>query len=115
MATEWIGWFATGLFAASYAAKSPRVLRMIQALAACFWIAYGSALGAAPVVAANAIVAVAAIASARRGQPDGQPVERAEQSTSTIETLSIPARVGAFVPFAGIVNWQTEVTKKPAP
>lgn len=66
--TQWIGWLATAVFAASYVAKSSRVLRRVQALAACLWIGYGIALGAAPVVAANVIVAVMAVLSSLRGK-----------------------------------------------
>ncbi len=72
--TEWIGWVATVLFAASYWFKSPRGLRRVQALAACLWIAYGFAVGAAPVVVANVIVAVVAVASTARatGKAEGR-------------------------------------------
>ncbi len=38
-------------------------MRRIQAAAACLWVAYGVANGALPVVAANVIVAAAAIYS----------------------------------------------------
>jgi polyferredoxin len=62
--TEWIGWVATALFGFSYFAKSPKGLRLVQALAASLWIVYGLAIGAAPVVVANAIVAGMAVFSA---------------------------------------------------
>lgn len=105
--TEWIGWFATALFASSYAAKTSPVLRRVQALAACVWIVYGTALGATPVVAANAIVAVAALTSARRigAQPDGHRETRVP--APAVGALPAPARVGAFIPFAGVVNWRS--------
>lgn len=58
-----IGWIATGVFALSYLFKNPATLRRVQAGAALLWIAYGFAIGARPVIAANLIVAIAAIAS----------------------------------------------------
>ena len=58
-----IGWVATAIFSTSYFVKQPALLRRIQAGAACLWIVYGVAIGAAPVIVANAIVAVAALAS----------------------------------------------------
>ena len=61
-----IGWVATAVFAASYFFRRPATLRKIQAGAACLWIVYGLLLGALPVVAANVIVAVAALWSSRK-------------------------------------------------
>lgn len=61
---EWIGWVATALFAASYFFKQPNRLRYIQAFAALLWISYGIFLKAPPIIVANLIVAVIAIASA---------------------------------------------------
>jgi hypothetical protein len=61
---EAIGWIATALFSSSYLFRSPTLLRRVQAGAAVVWIAYGFAIGARPVIAANLIVAVAAIGSA---------------------------------------------------
>ena len=58
-----IGWVATAIFSASYFFRQPRSLRLIQAAAACVWMVYGFAIGAMPVVVANAIVAVAAVYS----------------------------------------------------
>lgn len=60
---EAIGWAATAIFSASYFFRRPAALRWVQAAAACLWIAYGLAAGAAPVVVANVIVAVAALYS----------------------------------------------------
>ena len=61
-----LGWIATAAFSASYFARRPAVLRRIQAAAACLWIAYGLAIHALPVVAANLIVAAAALYSTTR-------------------------------------------------
>jgi hypothetical protein len=58
-----IGWVATVVFAASYFFRGQAKLRGIQAAAACLWVIYGLKIGALPVVAANVIVAVAAIYS----------------------------------------------------
>ena len=60
-----IGWIATAVFAISYFSRQPAALRKIQAGAACLWIVYGLLLGALPVVAANVIVAIAALWSSR--------------------------------------------------
>ena len=58
-----IGWAATALFAASYFCKEPRRLRLVQALAASVWIAYGVLIQAWPVIVANVVVASLAVAS----------------------------------------------------
>ena len=60
---ETLGWI---VFTTSYFARNQASLRRIQAAAACLWIVYGLAISALPVVVANAIVAVAAIASSFR-------------------------------------------------
>lgn len=59
-----IGWIATAVFTASYFFRSGAALRRVQAIAALLWIAYGIAISARPVIAANLIVAAAAIGSA---------------------------------------------------
>lgn len=63
---EALGWTATGIFSSSYFFKQPAALRKIQAGAALLWVAYGLAIGSAPVVVANVIVGVAAVATAFR-------------------------------------------------
>jgi hypothetical protein len=66
-----IGWVATAIFSASYFFRRPELLRRFQAAAACLWIAYGLTIGALPVVAANIMVAGAALYSSflkRQGQ-----------------------------------------------
>lgn len=60
---NWIGWVATGVFAVSYFCRQPKMLRMVQAIAALMWVAYGFLIGAMPVVVANVIVALAAVYS----------------------------------------------------
>ena len=61
MKLDALGWTATAIFAASYLFRGQAALRRIQAAAACLWIGYGLAIHAMPVVAANAIVAAAAL------------------------------------------------------
>jgi hypothetical protein len=56
-----LGWTATAIFSSSYFFKQAAALRRIQAAAASLWVIYGMAIGSAPVVVANVIVAVAAI------------------------------------------------------
>jgi hypothetical protein len=63
---ESIGWVATATFACSYFFKEPGALRRIQALAALMWIIYGLLIHAAPVIAANFVVAVIAVYSSFR-------------------------------------------------
>ncbi len=64
MMLDTIGWLATGVFSASYLFRSGKALRRVQALAALLWIVYGIAIASKPVIAANAIVAIAAVGSA---------------------------------------------------
>jgi hypothetical protein len=64
--TAALGWIATAAFSASYFARRAAALRGIQAAAACLWIAYGLEIRAFPVVAANLIVAAAALYSITR-------------------------------------------------
>jgi hypothetical protein len=80
---EWIGWVATAIFAGSYFCKQPATLRRLQALAALMWIGYGLIIEAAPVVAANSVVAVLAIYSSRR-----QRIENAVKSTKREEPVN---------------------------
>jgi hypothetical protein len=63
---EAIGWVATAVFSSSYFFRRPGVLRSVQAGAAVLWIIYGAAIHAVPVVAANALVAAAALFSLAR-------------------------------------------------
>lgn len=60
---NWIGWVATGVFAISYFCRQPKMLRIVQAIAALMWVTYGFLIGAMPVVVANVIVALAAVYS----------------------------------------------------
>ncbi len=69
MTLDWIGWFATALFASSYFFKQPVTLRRVQGLAALAWAAYGAVIHALPVVVANVIVAGAAAWTSLRRRP----------------------------------------------
>lgn len=60
---EWVGWVATAVFASSYFFKQTSTLRQIQAGAALLWIGYGVIIHSLPVIVANLIVAVAALAT----------------------------------------------------
>ena len=66
MTVDIIGWIATAIFAGSYLCKDPMMLRRVQALAACLWVAYGAVIGAAPVLVANLLVAWFAVWSSFR-------------------------------------------------
>jgi len=61
-----VGWLATAVFVSSYLLKGQTMLRRVQAVGACLWILYGLLLHAAPVIAANIIVAAVAFYSSRR-------------------------------------------------
>ncbi|MBK8006671.1 MAG: YgjV family protein [Gemmatimonadetes bacterium] len=62
-----IGWAATALTIGSYFCRDAAVLRRVQAVAALVWIAYGLAIAAPPIIAANVLVAgVAAWSSVRK-------------------------------------------------
>lgn len=66
MGAEWLGWTATAVFTSSYLFRGPSALRRVQMFGALLWIVYGAVLGAAPVVAANALLLGAATAAAWR-------------------------------------------------
>jgi len=51
-----VGWVATAVFVASYFCARVHTLRRVQMLGAAIWVAYGIALHAMPVVAANGLV-----------------------------------------------------------
>jgi hypothetical protein len=61
-----VGWAATTIFASSYFVKGPRRLRLVQAMAALVWIAYGVLIGSLPVIVSNLIVTTLAVYSARK-------------------------------------------------
>jgi hypothetical protein len=69
----WVGWLATAVFAISYFVPKISTLTKIQAAAACLWIIYGMKIGAAPVIAANLIVAAAALYSSYRNRESNTP------------------------------------------
>jgi len=55
-----LGWMATALVVVSYLTRHPAMLRRIQGVSACLWLAYGVAIHSGPVIVANIIVAAAA-------------------------------------------------------
>jgi hypothetical protein len=64
-----VGWIATLVFVGSYFCTRPVTLRAVQMVGAVIWVAYGVAIDALPVVAANVLVFSAAawtVLSARR-------------------------------------------------
>jgi hypothetical protein len=63
---EYLGWAATAVFVSSYFCARAETLKRVQMAGAAMWIAYGLAIGASPVVAANLLVLVAAAWTARR-------------------------------------------------
>jgi hypothetical protein len=63
LSPDWIGWFATAVFLASYALKDQARLRRVQAAAAVLWVVYGVIIHAIPIVVANVLVAGAALYS----------------------------------------------------
>jgi hypothetical protein len=82
---SWIGWVATACFGLSYFFRKQSALRLIQAGAALLWIVYGLLIHAMPVVAANAIVALAALYSTFIGNSASETFagkSQAEQGTT---------------------------------
>jgi hypothetical protein len=65
-AIEYLGWAATAVFVSSYFCARALTLKRVQMAGAAMWIAYGVAIGAVPVVAANLLVFGAAAWTARR-------------------------------------------------
>jgi hypothetical protein len=76
--SDWIGWLATAIFAASYFFRNPATMRWVQACAAICWILYGILLHATPVIAANLIVVTLAALTAWRS---GTLQEAAKESS----------------------------------
>lgn len=74
MKNDWIGWLATAVFMTSYIAKSPAMLRRIQALASCLWLTYGVVIHSVPMIVANALVAVVALYSSFKSAKSSSPV-----------------------------------------
>ena len=71
---DWIGWFATAVFLASYYTRQPKSLRRVQGVAAGLWALYGVLINSLPVIVANILVAaVAVISSFRRSTPSASP------------------------------------------
>jgi hypothetical protein len=68
-ASSYLGWLATGTFAASYFLRRPAATRAMQMLGASLWIIYGCLIASAPVVVANALVLTAAAWAAVRSSP----------------------------------------------
>ena len=61
MTISLLGWAAAAVFAGSYFFRQTGTLKKVQAAAACLWIIYGVAIGAAPVVVANLVAGAAAV------------------------------------------------------
>ena len=63
---EYLGWAATVVFVGSYFCRAPRALRRVQMVGALMWLAYGTLIGALPVVAADTLVFPAAASTGLR-------------------------------------------------
>ena len=74
MKSDWIGWLATGVFMTSYLTKSPAMLRRLQALASCLWLAYGIMIHSVPMIVANFLVAAVALYSSFSAAKSNRPV-----------------------------------------
>ncbi len=71
--SDLIGWTATAIFGVSYFVRRPAAMRLVQAAASSFWIAYGALLRSAPIIVANIIVVALAGFSAWRIAQAGGP------------------------------------------
>jgi hypothetical protein len=69
MMADVLGWLATAVVAASYFTRGPKTLRRIQGFGACMWLVYGILIHSNPVIAANIIVATAALVTSLRAPP----------------------------------------------
>ena len=63
---DYLGWTATAVFVSSHFSTGPAGLRRAQMAGSVLWMAYGTFMGAAPVVVANLLVLCAAAWTARR-------------------------------------------------
>ena len=66
---EYLGWAATAVFVGSYLCKEAATLKRVQMIGALMWVCYGLLIGAAPVIAANALVFGAAAWTLTRTAP----------------------------------------------
>lgn len=64
---QWVGWVATVLTLSSYFFRSPRTLRLVQAVAALVWAGYGLTISARPIIVVNILVALVAAWTVWRG------------------------------------------------
>ena len=72
--SDWIGWLATAVFLVSYFTTQQKSLRRVQGVAAILWATYGVLIHSLPVIVANVLVAVAAVASSfRKTSPSASP------------------------------------------
>ena len=76
--TDYLGWTATVVFVASYFCRRTEVLRRVQMIGAGLWVIYGLMMQAAPVVAANLLVLLAAAWTAAPRRPSHDPAARAQ-------------------------------------
>lgn len=79
------GWIATAVQATSYFVPSTSMLKKIQAVAACLWIAYGVKMGANPVIVANLIVGGAALLTSFRNR-------RSKENPPNVSPLLVHAK-----------------------
>jgi hypothetical protein len=90
MLVEVVGWVATAVFVASYFFRRAEILVRVQIAGAMLWVVYGVLMRAPPVIAANLLVAGAAMwkaTQASRVHGSGTPSESAgEGSVRAIET-----------------------------
>jgi hypothetical protein len=80
---DWLGWLATAVIVSSYFVKQPNTLRRIQALSACLWGVYGALIDAPPVIAANVLVASAALWTSFRRSGGRSPATNRENRFDT--------------------------------
>ena len=103
---EWIGWLATAIVLLSYFPRSPRTLRRIQAVGACFWGWYGVMIHSWPVIVANIIVATAAIASSLRKPAATAALVAALAAIASVAQAQGPATRAVYLDSSGVVRWR---------
>jgi hypothetical protein len=72
LVVDYLGWTATFVFVTSYFFKRAEALRRAQMVGAAMWVIYGTLMQAAPVVAANLLVLLAAAWTAARSRRESE-------------------------------------------
>jgi hypothetical protein len=82
---DYLGWTATAVFVSSYFSSGATTLRRMQMAGSILWMAYGTIMHAAPVVAANLLVLAAAAWTGRRpATADDRSIQRLDADVPVV-------------------------------